>query len=65
MKKRFLVMFTVLLIGTLFFSAFDEGPVSHDELRATIENISPDRFTDNNLKVFDAGLQRGRAKRGK
>ena len=48
-----------------FFSAFDEGPVSHDELRATIENISPDRFKDNNLKVFDAGLQRGRAKRGK
>lgn len=48
-----------------FFSAFDEGPVSHDELRATIEDISPDRFKDNNLKVFDAGLQRGLEKRGK
>lgn len=47
------------------FSAFEAGPVTQDELRATIEDISPDRFKDNNLKVFDAGLQRGLEKRGK
>ncbi len=46
-----------------YFSAFDEGPVTHDELRATIENISPEQFKVNNLKVFDAGLQRGLQKR--
>ena len=48
-----------------YFSAFDGGPVSHDELRRTIEDISPDRLRENNLKVFDAGLQRGLAKGGK
>jgi indolepyruvate ferredoxin oxidoreductase beta subunit len=42
-----------------FFSAFDQESVTHTELRATIENISPDRFKDNNLKVFDAGHQKG------
>ncbi len=42
-----------------YFSAFGEGPVSPEELRATIENISPDRFKEINLKVFDAGLQKG------
>ena len=48
-----------------YFSAFDGVPVSHDELRRTIEDISPDRFRENNLTVFDAGLQRGLAKGGK
>lgn len=42
-----------------FFSAFGEGPVSHQEMRETIETISPDRFKENNLKVFDAGFNRG------
>lgn len=48
-----------------YFSAFDEQPVNHDELRAIIEQISPDRFKEKNLMVFDAGLQSGLAKRGK
>ena len=48
-----------------YFSAFDEGPVHHEDLRATIDEISPDRFREKNLTVFDAGLQRGLSKRGK
>ena len=42
-----------------FFSAFGEGPVSDQEMRETIKTISPDRFRENNLKVFDAGFNRG------
>jgi len=40
------------LVG--FFSAFDEEPFSSGEIRETIERISPSRFRDLNLKVFDA-----------
>ena len=47
----------LVLLG--YFSAFDEGPVSHEELRETIGNISPDRFKEINLNVFDAGHQKG------
>ena len=43
-----------------YFSAFGEGPVSHEELRDTINNVSPDRFKEINLKLFDAGLEKGR-----
>ena len=42
-----------------FFSAFGEGPVSYQEMRETIETITPERFKENNLKVFDAGFNRG------
>jgi indolepyruvate ferredoxin oxidoreductase beta subunit len=47
-----------------YFSAFREGPfrespVNHEALRTTIETISPDRFKEKNLKVFDAGFQKG------
>ncbi len=42
-----------------YFSAFGEGPVKKDELRATIKNISPDRFKEINLNVFDAGFEKG------
>jgi indolepyruvate ferredoxin oxidoreductase beta subunit len=41
-----------------YFSAFEGGPFNHDELRETIAKISPDRFRDNNLKVFDAGFEK-------
>ena len=40
-----------------YFSSFGAGPLSHQELRTTIKNISPDRFRELNLKVFDSGLQ--------
>jgi len=36
-----------------FFSAFRQGPIRHGELRNTIDTISPDRFKEKNLKVFD------------
>jgi indolepyruvate ferredoxin oxidoreductase beta subunit len=42
-----------------YFTAFNEGPTTQSELRNTIETISPDRFREINLKVFQAGLQRG------
>ncbi len=39
------------LIG--FFSAFAESPFTYDDLRETVERISPDRFKETNLTVFD------------
>ena len=42
-----------------FYSAFDRGPVNQQELRKTVETISPDKFKGINLKVFDAGLNQG------
>jgi len=45
------------LIG--FFSAFDESPFTFDELRDTVERISPDRFRETNLKVFDTCHEMG------
>ena len=42
-----------------FFSAFQEGPISYDELRETIVQVSPDRFREINLKVFDKGFEGG------
>ena len=47
-----------------FFSAFVHKPVNNQELRKTIENISPDKFKDINLKVFDAGFEKGSKKAG-
>ena len=46
-----------------FFSAFHEGPITYDDLRETIDHISPDRFKEINLKVFDTGLQKGEEER--
>ena len=47
-----------------FFSAFDDGPLGREELRKTVEAVSPERFKEINLKVFDAGFESG-AKEGK
>jgi len=48
-----------------YFSALDQGPVNQEELRRTIDQISPDRFKEKNLMVFDAGLQSALAMVGK
>jgi indolepyruvate ferredoxin oxidoreductase beta subunit len=42
-----------------FFSAFGEGPLRHREIRETVERVSPDRFKAVNLRVFDAGHEKG------
>ena len=47
-----------------YFSAFDEGPMSYREIRMTIEKISPRRFKDLNLKVFEAGCKKGEDSKG-
>jgi indolepyruvate ferredoxin oxidoreductase beta subunit len=47
-----------------YFSVFAEGPFNHDELRETIGEVSPDRFRENNLKVFDAGFERAMEEKG-
>jgi len=41
-----------------YYSAFAQDPFNPDDLRETIAEISPDRFRDANLTVFDAGFQR-------
>jgi len=40
-----------------YFSSLGEGPLFRDELRRTIEKLSPERFREDNLKVFDAGFE--------
>jgi Pyruvate/2-oxoacid:ferredoxin oxidoreductase gamma subunit len=49
----------LILLG--FFASFENTPVDQQDVRATIERVSPERFRDVNLKVFDAGYQRGKA----
>jgi len=44
-----------------FFSSAGGIPVTYEEMRKTIEDISPDRFREINLKVFDAGYKEGLA----
>lgn len=44
-----------------FFSAFQEEPVSYDELKHTIEKISPERFREVNLRVLEAGYKQAGA----
>jgi len=46
-----------------FFSAFREGPITPEEIRETIDRVSPDRFKDINFKVFDAGFEEGSKQR--
>jgi indolepyruvate ferredoxin oxidoreductase beta subunit len=41
-----------------YFSSFDNPPFGPQELRAVIEEISPGRFKQVNLKIFDAGHER-------
>jgi len=43
-----------------YFSAFDEGPIGYKDIKTTIDTISPKKFKDINLKVFEAGYEKGR-----
>lgn len=45
------------LIG--FMSASPASPFATEEIRATIDAVSPDRFKPTNFKVFDAGAAAG------
>ena len=42
-----------------FFSAFEKDPVTREELRKAIDQVTPERFKEINLKVFDAGFEMG------
>jgi indolepyruvate ferredoxin oxidoreductase beta subunit len=43
------------------FSALDNAPFKREDIRSTIERLSPKRFQDLNLKVFDACLEKATA----
>jgi len=43
-----------------FFSAYEDNPFDCETLRRTVAQISPDRFRDKNLSIFDAGHQEGK-----
>jgi len=43
-----------------FYSAFESGPLGSDDLKATVETISPEPFKKMNLKIFDACYETGR-----
>ena len=51
----------LVLLG--FFSAFEDSPLNNKDLRTTIDSLSPERFKDINLKVFEAGFQTGMEKK--
>jgi len=42
-----------------YLSSFEEIPLSSELLRKTVEQVSPNRFKSINLRIFDAGFQRG------
>ncbi len=44
-----------------FYSAFGLGPLTGDELRTTVAQMSPPRVRDTNLGIFDACRETGRA----
>ncbi len=43
-----------------FYSAFGIGPLSADDLRATVDAISPGPFKGKNLKIFDTCYEVGK-----
>jgi len=43
-----------------FYAAFDCGPLGADDLRATVDTMSPGPFKETNLKIFDACYETGR-----
>jgi len=42
-----------------YFAAFADGPISYEELKMTIDKISPERFKDVNLKILEVGYRKG------
>jgi len=44
-----------------FYSAFGYGPLSMDDLRATVDNMSPGPFKETNLKIFDVCYDTGKS----
>ena len=48
-----------------YFSAFDEGPIRYNDIKATIDTISPKKFKDINCKVFEAGYKKGKNTKNK
>ncbi len=43
-----------------FYAAFDSGPLSADDLRSTVDQMSPGPFKETNLKIFDACYDTGK-----
>jgi len=48
-----------------YFSAFDEGPIGYKDIKTIIDTISPKKFKDINLEVFEAGYKRGKNTKNK
>ena len=44
-----------------FFAAFGFGPLSADDLRATVDTMSPGPFKETNLKIFDTCYGTGKS----
>ncbi len=44
-----------------FFAAFGFGPLSADDLRNTVDTMSPGPFKDTNLKIFDTCYETGKS----
>ncbi len=47
-----------------FYAAFDCGPLNADELRATVDSMSPGPFKEKNLKIFDSCYETGKSMLG-
>ncbi len=43
-----------------FYAAFGHGPLPADDLRATVDNMSPPPFKETNLKIFDKCYETGK-----
>ncbi|MCD4722402.1 MAG: indolepyruvate oxidoreductase subunit beta [Desulfobacula sp.] len=44
-----------------FYAAFGFGPLNADDLRATVDSMSPGPFKETNLKIFDACYDTGKS----
>lgn len=43
-----------------YFSAFNEGPIGYNDIKMTIDKISPTKFKNINSQIFEAGYERGK-----